>query len=271
MFKTKLFLDESGKASLASSDDFILTGVILQQRYKSIVEGYFNFIKSKYGVNVNAPYHSYHIYEHPYHKLHNSDLKKLSVDLADFLSVIPVDIKIIRVNKAIFRRALGIKSDNDFTGSPKRVSMKEFPYLITFSYLLGWFSDFIKDGNVIGEIVADSRRAADKHLVEALDKTKSPECILDAAVKDVLVRKCTAIRFATKYYLSGGLELTDYISYTSFFKVRKKLGNVKDIGLEKVWKVIKNKLSDNDIHTLTKEEIQKYFKIDKDGVHKYLK
>ena len=102
MYKKKLFLDESGKASLISDDNFILTGVVVEQRYKTVVEGYFNFIKGKYHIDINKPYHSYHIYEHPHTRLSDSNLKKLSFELSDFISNIPVDIKIIEVNKKIF-------------------------------------------------------------------------------------------------------------------------------------------------------------------------
>ncbi|NTU47059.1 DUF3800 domain-containing protein [Candidatus Roizmanbacteria bacterium] len=167
MWKSKLFIDESGKASLKSSETFILTGVILEQRYKTVVEGYFNFIKRKYGINSNKPFHSYDIYEHPTKRLLDADLRKLSQEVADFISNIPVEIKIIGINKKRLCKALGLRSfDSLKTLSPQKAALlKESPYIITFSYLLEWFSmHLVPTRDIIGEIVAESRRAADKNL-----------------------------------------------------------------------------------------------------------
>ncbi|NTU47139.1 hypothetical protein HGA88_05935 [Candidatus Roizmanbacteria bacterium] len=75
----------------------------------------------------------------------------------------------------------------------------------------------------------------------------------------------------TKDYLSGGIELTDYISYTSFFKARKIIKDQKKVGLYGVWKQIKKKTANSNIHILSKEEIRRFFRISKDGVHPYLK
>lgn len=75
MYKIKLFLDESGKYSLASDEPFILTGVVLPQRHKTTVEGYFNYIKRKYKIPTDRPYHIYEIFESPATKLTDSTLK----------------------------------------------------------------------------------------------------------------------------------------------------------------------------------------------------
>jgi hypothetical protein len=54
-----LYIDESGKSSLIDNaeEPFILTGVLLDQEEKSPIEGFFNYIKRKYKINPNIPFH----------------------------------------------------------------------------------------------------------------------------------------------------------------------------------------------------------------------
>jgi len=67
------------------------------------------------------------------------------------------------------------------------------------------------------------------------------------------------------------LELTDFISYITYFKVRSLLTQNKHIGVRRVWSSIREKNTTKKIYCLTKKEIQNYFNVDSDGVHKYLK
>lgn len=272
MHKITLYIDESGKSSLRSdeSEPFIVTGVIIKRRDLEIIEGFFRFIKTKYGINTNAPFHSYDIFECPKYKLKDGVLRNLAKDLGDFISMIPIKIQILQINKKVFKNALGVKSFDDFKGSLRREQMKDFPYRIMFAYFLAWFTvDLGK--NTIGEIIADSRRGADKNLIDALDESISPKSVLNSDVKLKIKNNCTALIFAKKTYLSAALELADFISYTSFFKARRKLSEVSNIGLDKAWRKIKKVISNQDIRELSKEEVQEYFKVESDGVHKFLK
>ena len=56
MTKSTLFIDESGKSSLADQNNrpFLLTGVILDNQEIQTVEGYFNYIKLKFGLSTNT-------------------------------------------------------------------------------------------------------------------------------------------------------------------------------------------------------------------------
>lgn len=275
MKKFTLFLDESGKSSLASeqAEPFILTGLIIEKRDINTIEGFFRYIKRKYSINTNSPFHSYDIFEHPFEKkLPDYKLKKLSNDLCDFIEIIPIKILILQIDKKLFKSALGIKSLDDFKKNSSTKKMHEFPYRILFTYQLRWFAETLatKEGSW-GEIITDSRRGSDKNLIDALEQAKQPESILDPKIKKIIKDRCTGIRFVNKSYLSGALELTDFISYVSFFRTRQLLKTVKAIGLMNVWRKIKNKLPKRKISKITKKEIQSFFLVGKDGVHKYLK
>ncbi len=272
MRKNTLYIDESGKYSLRTgeTDPFIVTGVIIQKRDIGTIEGFFRYIKRKYKIKTDQPFHSYDIYEHPSRKLSDSVLKKLSFDLADFISIIPIEIKIIQVDKNRFKKALGIKSDSELRKNEKTRSMREFPYRITFCFLLDWFSTYLKNDDYLGDIVTDSRRSADKNLIDALEFSKSPECSLSIKSKTTIKNRCAAICFANKSFLSGALELTDFISYTSFFKARNMIDAVKPLGLRNAWNKIRPKLNGGRIYTLTIEEVKKFFNVE-DGTHEYLK
>ena len=266
-----LYLDESGKYSLKSNEQepFILTGVIIEKKDVNAIEGFFKYIKLKYEIPTTSPFHSFDIYESFTKKHSDTDLKNLSCNLADFISLIPIKIKILQINKKVFKKALGIKSNKDFQGSWRRNKMVDFPYKIMFTYFLGWFTKYIKD-DYIGSITIDSRRGADKNLIDALDQSIDPTSDYEEKVKKIIKNKCTALCFANKSFLSGALELTDFISYTSFFKSRRMLSQVKKWGFIKVWNAIKTKIDDSKITLITEKNIVKFFKI-KDVVHKFLK
>lgn len=54
MQKATLYIDESGKSSLLSDEKepFIITGVILGDQEAIAVEGFFTYIKRKYGIDI---------------------------------------------------------------------------------------------------------------------------------------------------------------------------------------------------------------------------
>lgn len=267
-----LFLDESGKSSLAEKENepFLLTGVILEQEEISPVQGFFNYIKLKYKIDTNKPFHSYHIFEDPREKLHPNKTKYLIESLADFLSIIPIRVNILSVDKSEFKKALGVLNNEDFKGSSERKEMKGFPYRIMSAWMFKWFGYYLKKNNSIGQIITDSRRGGDEQLLRSLNLCKDPNSPLDGKISELIKDRCNAICFAEKNFLSGGLEITDLISYIAFSQMKKE-SNIYTAKLKHVWLKIKNRLKDRKVCKISSEEIKNFFKVNKDGVHKYLK
>lgn len=272
---SSLFIDESGKSSLADNidDPFLLTGVILDHEETTTIEGFFNYIKRKYSINNKIPFHSYDIFENPKKKqLSDAQLSLLIEDLADFIALIPIRIHVISINKKEFKKALGITNDEDFKGSHQKHEMKEFPYRIMSAILFKWFAKYLESNNRLGEIIVDARKGSDYQLIRSLDACKEIENgPLEKEIAQLVKDRCTAICFAQKSFLSGGLEITDLISYTTFFHVRRLMTSMVNINLDKSWQQIKIKLRHQTVHQLSIAEIKEYFKLKKDEVHEYLK
>jgi len=146
-----LFIDESGKSSLAEEENqpFILTGVILDDIEIPAVEGFFNYIKRKHGIDPDKPFHSYHIFEDPRSKIDPAKAEALAKTLAEYISLIPIKITVVGINKNDFKNALGVKSNDDFKGDSKRKEMKQYPYRVMASYLFGWFGKELERKKII--------------------------------------------------------------------------------------------------------------------------
>jgi hypothetical protein len=268
---SKLFIDESGKQSLAEDVDkpFILTGVILDNEEINPVEGFFEYIKRKYNIPTIAPFHSYDLLENSKTKLNELDSRAIVKTLAEFISLIPIKIKIVAINKKEFWKTLGIKAIEDFKGSENRHEIKNFPYRIMSSILFEWFAKYLDAGNKIGEIIVDARRGGDAKLIKSLDSCKEKEGPLPKCAK-LIEERCTAICFAQKSFLSGGLEITDLISYTTFFHARKEMNLMNNIGLGLIWQEIRKKLTKKKLHLLSVDNYRSFFKLKKGEVHPYL-
>jgi hypothetical protein len=270
MKKSTLFIDESGKASLADSlqNRFILTGVILDNTEIQVVEGFFNYIKLKFKIVSKGGFHSYDVYENPKSKLSDSELTSLSKYIADFLSLIPIKIFITVVDKDEFRKALGAKSLDDFKGRSERKEMKDYPYRVTATYIFAKFGEYLINKDACGEIIADSRKGGDHQLLKTLDLCKEKAVPLVDEFYKAIKNNITAICFAEKGFLSGGLEITDIISYTSFNKAIRKLSTMSNTGLDKIWGQIS---AEGKFNKIDGDAVRRYFKIKKGEVHKYLK
>jgi hypothetical protein len=273
MIRSTLFIDESGLSSLAEiqNNPFILTGIILDDTEVLKIEGFFNYIKLKYGIDQDKPFHSYDIYEDPRQKIPDASARALSKTLADFISLIPIRIKVIKVDKEKFKKALGVVSNEDFKGDSARKSIKEFPYKISSSLLFKWFASYLKQKDRRGQIIVDSRISGDIELLKALNESKNPKLSRLSPVDQRLIKnRCKAICFAEKGYLSGGLEITDLISYTTYAYVRKKLSKMSGQGIDLIWNEIKERIDDQDVYELSDQEIKKFFKVDESGKYKLL-
>lgn len=273
MKKSNLFLDESGKSSLAeeTSNPFILTGVILDDDEVTKIEGFFNYIKRKYDIDESQPFHSYHIFENESTRVDLDKSKALAATLAEFISLIPIKINIVSVDKEDFKKALGVISNEDFKGRDERREMKEYPYRIMSAELFKWFARYLKHCDRKGEIIVDARRGAESQLIKSLNLCKDPNGPLTLKDSQIIEERCNAICFADKFFLSGGLEITDLISFVVFFEERNLSSVMLDLGLEPLWKSIKLKLEDQIVYRLDRDYIKYFFKVGEDGVHKHLR
>lgn len=265
-----LFIDESGKSSLAEKENepFILTGVILKDIEIPAIEGFFNFIKRKFNIDPTRPFHSYHIYENPKTRISTPKALALSKSLAEYISLIPIDIQVVIISKSEFKNALGIKSNEDFKGDSKRKEIKQYPYRIMASYLFDWFGEKLEKDGSIGQIIADSRRGGDHQLLKTLHLCKESQAFNVKFSSEAIEKRINAICFAEKGFLSGGLEITDLVSYVTFFRARRLIKNQHDIGLNLIWEEIKNIAT---FERIKKNVVREFFVIKKGEVHKYLK
>lgn len=273
MNRSILFIDESGTSSLLkeSKEPFILTGVILEDREVNIIEGFFNYIKLKYSINVNEPFHSFNVFEDSNTKLPTAKAKDLITKLSDFISFIPIKLRILSVDRSMFRNALGVKSLEDFKFDSKRKELKDFPYRIMASHLFKWFAEHLESEGSIGEIVVDAKKGGDAQLIKTLYLCKDCLDVFDDSTRNLIRKKCTSICFAEKYCLSGGLEIADIISFTAFQHARRSMPAFKEIRLNKVWNEVRDRLPEKSLERLSEEDVRCFFKIEKDGVHKYLR
>ncbi len=265
-----LFIDESGKSSLIekANEPFLITGVILDDSDRQIVEGFFGYIKLKYGIDPSQPFHSYDIFENPKTKLDDSDLNSLSIKLAEFIALIPAQIHITSINKSEFKSAIGIKSDEDFKGSGDRQDTKQLPYRVMATYLFAKFGKYLEKKHLIGQMIADSRRGADYQLIKTLNVIKQGDTNVRPEYQIAIKERLNAMCFAEKGYLSGGLEITDLISYTSFLRARKMITHFSNTGIRRVWKEIYARA---EIKKIEADQIKRFFGIKKGEVHKYLR
>lgn len=265
-----LFIDESGKSSLADKKDepFVLTGIIIDDEDLKNIEGFFNYIKRRFGLDDSLPFHSYEVFEKTDTRLSPAKIEALILMLKDFISLIPIKINIVKTDKLLFKKALGVNSEDDFKGDSKKKEVKEFPYKIMASILFSWFADHLDGNNKIGQVMADSRRAGDHELLKAFEMCKDLNGPLKEKNRNLIRQRVCAICFAEKYYLSGGLEIIDVISFVTFNSYKRNLSN---FGTKKMYdfsKEIKNK---SKIIEITESEVRRFFRVPKDGVHKYLK
>jgi hypothetical protein len=271
MQKSTLFIDESGKSSLLSNEKkpFILTGVILENREIITIEEFFTYIKRKYSIDETKPFHSYHIFEKEETKLSNSQLLELSKTLAEFLSLIPIQLTVLEIDKRVFKKAIGLESKEQCKGSKKRKEVPELPYKLLASNLFKWFAEMLKVQKQIGLVIADSRRGGDHQLLKTLNICKEGNMpTIKGEISKIIKERVTAICFADKNFLSGGLEITDLISYITFFRVRGLLSRNKDRGIPLIWEQVRDR---EGLKEIKEKEIKKFFAIKKDEVYKDLK
>jgi hypothetical protein len=271
MRKYTLFIDESGKSSLLSkeTEPFIITGVILEDKEISTVERFFIYIKSKYNIDTTKPFHSYHIFENIHTKLPNYKLKKLSKTLGDFLSLIPIQVTVLKVDKTVFKKAIGLTSTTQCKGSKKRKAIPKLTYQLTVSLLYKWFAQTLKSNDGLGQVIVDSSRKYNTSILKTWNLCQEGHLpMINGKLSELIKDRVTTLCFAEKCFLSGGLEITDLISYITFFHVRELITENEKIGIPLIWNVIAKK---EKLTTIDEIEIKKFFGIKKGEVYKDLK
>lgn len=242
--KILLFLDESGKPDL---DDhtyrhFLLTGVLIPESEQEIVSGYFSYIKRKYSLPLNKPFHTYELLENPKTKLGNEDVKNFVMSMSEFLKTCPIQVFFIHTDKYKFQKKF--KKELEITKNTIRNNNKGTIYFLSSYKQFQLFTNYLKKRNATGNIYADSRYNQDRDILDAYLK------IRDRQLKGGKInlygersqKLLTSLTFANKFSLTGGLELTDFISFTTFAKIQRKLTQFNDLKLYKSWEAINSKL-----------------------------
>jgi hypothetical protein len=271
MNKSTLFIDESGKSSLLSDEDepFIITGVILDDQEIITIEGFFTYIKRKYNIDYNKPFHSYHIFENEETKLSDTQLLGLSKTLAEFLSLIPIQVTVLEIDKKIFKKAIGLKNKSQCKGSKERKAVPKLPYQLTAAQLFQWFAETLDSKEHIGQVIVDSSRKYNTSILKTWNLCQEGHLpTIQGKVSKLIKSHVTALCFAEKNFLSGGLEITDLISYITFFRVRELLSKNKDIGIPLIWESIREKKV---LKSIEEKYVKEFFGIKKGEVYKDLK
>lgn len=241
-----LFIDESGKSDLLDTRyvDFILTGVLIGDSELPIISGYFSFIKRKYKLPQDTPFHSYHLLEDPHssYRLKTRQIPMFMESMQEFLQLIPLTIYVVHTNKVLFKKTYGIDK-KDLSGSKEN---KERNGILYYLSSLVMFTRVAKKLEAVGiscAIHTDSRKYLDTQLLKAFVDIKEPtlKTKADMYVNGISAsaKRLCSIEFANKTALSAGLELADFISYVTFAQIRNKTDRLH---VSTVWPFIHRKL-----------------------------
>lgn len=246
-----LFIDESGKPDLLDKKykNFILTGITIPNIELDIASGYFSFIKRKYALPENIPFHTYDLLENPNSEYLFTEIQSNMFvrSMIEFLELVQFKIVIIRTNKPTFIKKYRIKEEM-LKGSQENKKRNGIIYLLSSLTVFEKFALDLENGDKNGTIHADSRKYLDNQLLKAFIDIKEPMLKgKNPNSSAVAVKRLCSIEFADKTALSSGLELADFISYVAFAKLERKLARFH---LQRVWKLIKSKLEDGNFITL---------------------
>jgi len=108
-----LFVDESGIADLTDFryKYFVLTSVAIHESETTTVEGYFSLIKRKYELDILKPFHTYDLIENvnSNYKLNKKDSNKFLNSMLEFITIVPMKIYVLKIDKEEFRNNFEIK------------------------------------------------------------------------------------------------------------------------------------------------------------------
>ena len=256
-----LFIDESGKPDLdnLSYKNFLLSGVAIPKAELNNIEGYLTFIKRVHQL-PNKPLHSYDILENPYAKtrLSISKSKEFINSMCEFISLVPIEILLCTTNKSRFIKKHMIKN-SIFKGSKENKAKRYMLYSLSTLSLLSEFVKILDKKDSNGEIYVDSRKYLDEQVLKAFLDIKEPTWKGNLKnPKAKVAERLTTITFANKSALSGGLELVDFISYTMFAKINRRLNKFRTINLAKAARVVEKKLSAKSLLSIDESLVNRY-------------
>jgi len=260
--KFNIYIDESGIACLTdiTESKFILTGVILDHEEEAQVAAYFNFIKRKYGIPEDNPFHAYDLFGNRHSKFYLSDvmIQNLSISLAEFIRISPLKSLCLSIDKEGLKRFLKIKDNSYFEGVRKRD--KEIPYEMLAIKILLWFGNYLNQkGKASGKIIVESRQNLDYATLKAYFSCKQENNFRTKRFRESSVffkENVGSIGFENKIGLCGGLEIADLISYISFLSVKKQISQHEQRGVPVLWEAIKETLEKNKIQEVVLPEFK---------------
>jgi len=217
--KHVLFVDESGKPDF---DDhvyrhFLLVGVIIPESEIGTVSGYFSYIKRKFNMPLESPFHTYQLLEEPNTKLPTLQAKSFVKSMSEFIETCPFQIIPVHTDKIIFQRKYRIELAKTIK---IRFNNKGILYYFSSYKLFQLFIDSLRKSKICGSVCADSRYNQDRDLLDAFLKIRDRQFkrgMLNPYA-DHAKKLLTSITFANKFTLNSGLELTDFISFIIFYE-----------------------------------------------------
>jgi hypothetical protein len=281
--KHTLYVDESGGHALTDtrSENFLLTGLSIENVKDVEISAYFEFLKRKHGIPPGHPFHSVDLFEA---RGNNSFLtpkkaKSIIVSLAEFIKIVPVEIKVLALSKKNLREVLGINPDIARPELAKKLrsagdvgsETRDISYDILASNLFLWFSSHsLWRADSKGGIIAESRKESDHSLLTAFLQCKEPDNYRsnEVAIKkkvEKMTKRVTSIKFENKTGECAGLEFADLISYVSFLALNRRL-TFRPIGIAKIWRAIQPKIHGGKIEILSGTNLTKW--LPSNRVHK---
>jgi hypothetical protein len=176
---------------------------------------------------------------------------------------------VLQIDKKVFKKAIGLKNIDQCKGSKKRKAIPKLPYQLTVTQLFKWFAETLESKKHVGQVIVDSSRRYNTSILKTWNLCQEEHLpTIKGGVSKLIKNHVTALCFAEKNFLSGGLEITDLISYTTFFGVRELLSKNKKIGIPLIWGKIRERKV---IRLIEEEEIKEFFGIKKGEAYKDLK
>lgn len=263
-----LYVDESGIANLLdmSYKHFLLTGVIISAEESDNIDGYFNFIKRKYGLSTEEPFHSFEILEDDTSgiKLKPSAAKTFLASVTELIKIAPIRVKVIHSKKKSFRKMDGLKTEENFKYSKYNKKKADIIYTLSATKLFYWFAEFLEEQDAQGYVIVDSRKGLDIHLLEAYNNSKEQtqrRTREESLLADVAKIRLNSITFSEKNTLTGGLELVDLISFAFFhrFDIERKLKDYMKIGLNNISLAVIKECNSDYLDVLDPEKYKRLF------------
>jgi hypothetical protein len=259
-----LFVDESGVADLTDYKyrHFLLIGVTIPNSEMDEVSGYFTFVKRRYTLQEDEPFHTYDLLENPNKKLPLAKAKQFVTSMCEFIDLIPLEITAIHCDKTRFRKDFKITTEN-LKGSKEAQERRGLIYYLSAYEQLNLYTTFLKEKNSLGHIHADSRTYQDTDLLQSfwdLKQTRTKKNKTNEEYQEAK-KRLVSITFADKSAFSSGVQIADFVSFVLFSHLQRKISSFQDIGLNKVLRAIANKtgLKSLDlVESVGKDRIKEY-------------